>query len=320
MQRTHWTLLSLAVTAGMAAAASAEPIAHATGGKTLYRLDLATGNAIPSGPIGYRDVEGLALSPEGVLYAVADAGLSYFPGSTLQDVLLRLDSVHGAGSLVGALGLSGQGSPPYFNLDYGLAFTCDGRLWLTSDIDRRLWEVDPESGATRQVAVLPARISGLDGRGRMLYGFGVNGDDGQPVGDQGLWRIDPDRGEAVRLSTLRFEAPVFDAGLAFDSAGRLWATLDYLSPEVGIPPLRNDLVELDPVSGSVLGIRRISGTGEGYDTVQMEGLAISPPGACDEQVGTNDDIRPLSLLGGMLLCLMSLVVGMIGLRDLRRRG
>jgi hypothetical protein len=297
-------------------AAVAEPIGYAAGGdNNLYRVDLGTGQATRVGPMGFFDVEGLALSPDGVLYGVADAGTGQ-PGSALTDFLLRINPATGMATAVGPLGLVGQGTGAFFDLDYGLAFTCDGRLWLSSDTTTRLWEVDRFSGATRYIGETGARISGLAGYERELFGVSV-------VGNESLYRIDPETAQATVIGSLAMPNPLYDAGLDFDAHGRLWATLDYLSPPEGIPPLRNDIARLDPATGQRLETRTVLGAGSDIDTVQMEGLAIAPMAACRGNGGGGQTpVPPLPVPGPALplLALFGTFAAGMGLRRLRHQG
>ena len=304
-----WKRLLSAAALLLPACALADPVGYAVGSggpgfggsSTLYRLDLGTGAATLVGPLGYADVEGLSFAPDGVLYAVADAGQvceGLCPGS---DVLLRIDPESGAATLVGSLGLSAQG-----DLDYGLGTTCDGRLWLSSDTSTSLWEVNRFTGATRLVGSLGAPVSGLAGWGDALYGISV-------ADDLALYRITPDSGAATRLGALGLPFPFYDAGLDFDDEGQLWATIDYLTPPDDLPPdslLRNDVALLDPDTGAATLAGTISGAGSGIDTVQMEGLAIATGGGCgaappppDPSVASVplDDPRALLALSGLLV-------------------
>ena len=306
------------LTAGLMAllplAAGADPVGYATGDNQLYRLDLGTGQATRVGAIGVVDVEGLALSRDGVLFGVADAGTG-LPGSALTDLLVRIDTNTGTGTVVGPLGLMGQGTGTFFDLDYGLAFTCDGRLWLSSDTTSRLWEVDRFSGATSYIGELGARISGLAGRGHDLFGVSV-------AGDENLYRIDTETAQTTVVGSLAMPNPLYDAGLDFDAAGRLWATLDYLSPPQGIPPLRNDIARLDPATGQRLETRTVTGAGTDIGTVQMEGLALAPVAACrnggDDGGGDDDGVLPVPGPGLPVLALLGTLAAGLGVRRLRR--
>lgn len=292
----------------------AEPVGYAAGGdNNLYRIDLGSGQATRIGAMGYVDVEGLALAPDGVLYGVADAGTG-LPGSALTDFLLRIDPASGAATAVGPLGLMGQGTGAFFDLDYGLAFTCDGRLWMSSDTTGRLWEVDRFSGATRYVGDMGARISGLAGRGRELFGLSV-------AGNESLYRIDTENAQASVIGSLAMPNPLYDAGLDFDAQGRLWATLDYLAPPTGIPPLRNDVARLDPQTGARIETRIVLGAGSDIGTVQMEGLAIAPVAACPTGGGGGTLVEPIAVPGpGLpLLALFGSFAACLGLSRLRRQ-
>jgi hypothetical protein len=190
-------------------------------------------------------------------------------------MLVRLDKNTGAATLVGSLDIAGQGAGNNGNdFDFGLAFTCDGRLWMSSDSTGKLWQVDAGTGTATFVANTGHPITGLASRDNVLYGIG-----GQ--GDQGIYTIDLDTGATTSLATLtvpgnfRFQ----DAGLDFDADGRLWATIDY-NPQPGDnSPLvdRHELVEIDPRSGQALSVRQIGNVPRQTD---FEGLAISPP-ICD---------------------------------------
>ena len=88
---------SVLVPAGFAVA---EPLAYASGFDALYRIDLADGKATLLGEFGSAgagaligDVEGLAIAPDGTLFAVSDA----------RKTLLRVDPANGRATTVGEL-------------------------------------------------------------------------------------------------------------------------------------------------------------------------------------------------------------------------
>ena len=114
----RWLLASVIMLSPLPALAQAT--AYVSAWDTLYRLDLATGQASRIGNgIGFNDVEGLAISPQGILYGVADGTVG--SGSELTDFLVRIDTTTGAGTLVGALsGLSGPGPEQPARLRPGL--------------------------------------------------------------------------------------------------------------------------------------------------------------------------------------------------------
>ena len=251
----------------------AQATAYVSAWDTLYRLDLATARATVIGSgIGFNDVEGLAISPQGILYGVADGTAG--SGSEATDFLIRIDTTTGVGTLVGALpGLSGRG--PNNQLDYGLAFTCDGKMWASSDTTGLLWEVDPSNAAVREVGNTGAPLSGLGGRGKQLYGIGVQNGFGDR-NQQALYRIDPSNAQATRIGSLGINLTLSSSGADFDSSGTLWATLDSQPPDVDVP---SRLARIDLETGHAEVITSISGISQ---NVSVRGMAIAPPASCDD--------------------------------------
>lgn len=287
---TDWLLAGLTLLLPLTAVAA--PVGYAVGFDTLYRVDVANGQAVPVGPIGYSDVEGLAFAPDGTLYGVADAGVS--SGSGLSDLLIRINTSTGAGSLVAPLSaLAGIG--PGGNLDYGLAATCDARLWLSSDTTGQLWEINPGNGTTRLVGVMGQPISGLAARGNDLVGVSIGS-------TPALYRIDRQTAAATLAGPLNAGGIVDDAGLDYDAAGLLWASLDPEPAVIGA----SRIARIDPATGQAT----ISGN-VSVGAVGMEGLAIAAPGGCTA-TGTLDAF-PQPVPGPGLPALALLILGAGGL-------
>lgn len=269
--------LTLAFGLLLSAASGAQPFGYASGTDpdspglrdALYRVDLATGSTTRLGYVGFRDIDGLALHPDGSLYGAADGSAE--AGGT-SDLLARINAQTGVGSFVTHFaGLAGQGPGQGGQLDYGLAVTCDGALWLSSDTQGHLWRVDPATGALDRVVTGGPPLSGLAARGSYVFGVSV-----EP--DTSLYRYDIARKELVRVGPIAVLDRVFDVGLDFDAEGRLWALLDYLVPPDGLPRLaQNDLVEIDPDTARLISSKPITGAGSGLNRVQLEGLAVAPP-------------------------------------------
>ncbi len=231
----------------------------------LLSIDLATGATTAVGRIGFFDVEGLAVAPEGTIYAVADGNKT----------LITINPFNGHGTAVGGqngnLGLTGQGVGQFDSLDFGLTFSCDGSLWLSSDTTDKLWSVNRNTGKATLVGSLGKHMSGLAANADGIYGIGTTGDDG-------LYRIDI--GSATAAATvspsatrigagLGGQASSVDAGLDFDSSGVLWAILDHSPPENNRP---SDIVQIDLNTGAA---RFIATT-----LPEVEGLAIAPVRPC----------------------------------------
>jgi hypothetical protein len=279
---------------------------------SLYRINLESGVATRIGPLGFLDVEGLAVHPDGTLYGAVD-GTSVQGGGS--DLLIRINTETGAGTFAAALsGLAGLGPGLGGQMDYGLAATCDGRLWLSSDTLGHLWEVNRQDGSLRRVVQAGPKLSGLAASGNFLYGLALDT-------EESLYRIDTQTLAVTRIGGLGLPSRIYDAGLDFDASGRLWATLDYLTPPDGAQlVLRNDIAELDPLSGAILRRYPITGAGSGLNTTQMEGLAIAPP-SCEDRgtPGVGSAPKPVPLDSPLALLLAALALGGVGMLRLARR-
>lgn len=252
--------------------AVAAPLAYISAWNALYRIDLATATATPIGSgLGFNDVEALAFAPDGTLYGVADGTVG--SGSGLTDFLIRINTSTGVGTLVGPLsGLAGEG--PNGQLDYGLAFTCDGRLWASSDTTGRFWEINPRDGTTREVGNTLAPLSDIAARGNQLYAVGVRNGFGDAA-QQALYRLDPATAVATRVGSLQVADTLSSSGADFDLDGVLWATLDSQPPDVNRP---SRLARIDLMTGKADVIGPISGI---TDNLSARALAIGPPGDCN---------------------------------------
>lgn len=294
---TRWMMLPcLLALPGLVAA---QTIAYGAGLRDLYRIDLDAGGSNRAGaytqaPIVLPeviDVEGLAFSPEGQLFGVAD-GLN---------ALYRINTTTGRATRVGPL----SGLPTtQSGFDFGLTFTADGRLWMSSDTTKQLWEVNPSTGAVRLVGNLGVMISGLAARGNEVFGIGVTDTVTGPA-DQGLWRIDVETATATLVGRFADPFPVVDAGLDFDAQGRLWAVLDF-NPRPIKSFRTSELVRLDPATGAILERRVLSGLGND----DIEGLAITPPNLVP--TGTAPAALPVPTLGWAGLLVLGLLAGLAG--------
>lgn len=262
------TCLIAVVLCVVASPAGAAPVAYAEAFDTLYRVDLAAGTASEVGSNGrigvnsVNDVTGLSLSEDGSLYAVSD---------TLK-LLLRLDKSSGVATAVGNLGLAGQGVGQYDSLDFGMAFGCDGNLWLSSATTGKLWSVDPATAETSPIGNTGHTITGLAVRDGVLYGAGTRH-------DNFLYRIDTQTGEAQAIGSYGASVPAWinSISMSFDADGTLWAVLNYIPPEPGTSdyPDWSDLATIDPQSGEITIIGPITGNA-GLRGIGLRGFALGP--------------------------------------------
>lgn len=280
----------LAVSTAMALPAAAEPLAYAVSFNKLYRIDLGNGQTTVIGETGFNDVEGLALSPTGVLYGIVDS----------TKTLITIDKQTGRGNLIGSApgntGLTGQGVGQFDALDFGLAFTCDGRLWASSDTTGKLWQLDPVSGRATAAGNLGAHVTGLGANVDGLFGLGAQG-------DEGVFRINTATGAATKIGGLATGIVFADGGLDFDAAGKLWGILDYRPPDDNRP---SDIVRIDLTTGAA--------TFVSTTLPEMEGLAITPMPACRGPGGLGPSpYLAVPAMGGAARTLLALTVVLGGL-------
>lgn len=290
-------------------ALAAPPTAYVSAFNRLYRLDLVTAQATPIGHgIGFNDVEAIAFGPDGVLYGVADGTIG--SGSSATDFLIRIDTTTGVGSLIGQMtALEQQG--PNGQLDYGLAFTCDGKLWASSDTTGRFWEINPSNATTREVGNTGAPLSDITARGNRLFAIGVTRGFDNPE-QQALYRLDPATAQATRIGSLGLPDILSSAGTDFDANGQLWATLDSQPPDLN---RASRLAKIDLATGKATVVGSISGI---IDNLSARALAIGPAGACSSN-GTNGiglaTVPGPGLPALILLALMATLSGVWRLRQ-----
>lgn len=264
---------------------------------SLHRVDLATGQALKVGEVRvsesaapYADVEGLAMSPDGVLYGIDDAS------KTLVSIDVQ------SGRAVPVNGREGNtGLPRTTNFDFGLSFDCSGNLFASSDSRRSLYQIDTVTGAATLIGSeggLGAQISGLAGRLDGLYGIGSSG-------DENLYRIDTASGQATLVGPLGAGLQFTDAGLDFDAAGVLWGVADMTGASINGEP--SVLFRIDPATGAA--------TRTGATLIGVESLAIAEP-MCSAESG--EPVPPaIPALGGSGLTLLGALLALIALVALR---
>ena len=106
-------------------------------------------------------MEGLALDPDGNLWAVDEGTLSLFPLSKGNGTV-DSDAVR---PIVGLDALTGN--------DFGMTFTCDGELFVTSVADGALYQLEP-GGSANRIGNLGANISALAAYGKPTRLFGLS--------------------------------------------------------------------------------------------------------------------------------------------------
>ncbi len=272
----------------------------------LWRINLADGDAEYVGWTGrgdFIDIEGLAFSPDERLFGADDS----------TNTLVRIGT--STGNAIAVDGTVGNtGIPIGTNMDFGMTFTCEGELLLSSAATSELFRADVDTGELEMIGDMGVQIVDLATVGDVIYGIGLGTDRNGNTVAPDLYRVDAVNGSAERVGTLGDQArPYNQAGLAADAEGRLWAITDrnrvFGDSDTEARP--SDILRIDPDTGRA---ERIAET-----IVGIESLAITPPGACGSgdggrsEEGPDADAMPVPILSGggrwvMVLLLAGLAV------------
>ena len=301
---TLMTVLLLA----MPAAAAAAPVGYsvnsdAPDGDALHRIELATGVATPvsdlqvlSSTTGVRkDIEGLAFDSAGVLWAVDEDSFRLFQVNTLSGIVQSQGDVP----------ISGL-SDAYGN-DFGMTFTCEDSLYISSVSKQTLYRLDLDGSASPVGAVgaLGHNISALASWGKpaQLYGLGngLDGDGEYQADSRSLFSIDLETGQATKVGSVGAQvSDYFEAGLSFSSDGTLWALVDR-----GDEP--SQLLQIDKNSGEAISVIDMSSGG-------FESLAVASPGGCVAAAPRAEEaiaVPTLDALGRLLTLVLMLGTGLL---------
>jgi len=275
---------------------------------SLYQIDLATGSNLMRGELisgieSRLDTEGLAFSPDGTLWGIDDDSRTLFPINSVSGVIKFQDEIPLAGFKAGG------------GNDFGMTFSCDNFLYITSVITQTLYQLNMD-GSTKvigAVGALGANISAIAAIGTptRLFGLG-NGQfqDGSTDAPE-LYSIDTSTGTATLIGQLGAQAGEYNqAGLAFDADGTLWGITDRRIINDSIANLPSQILKIDVSTGSATLISETSEVG-------FESLAIAPPAACNIARITGHDeqaIPTLSSAGRLLAVFIMLLAGMSVLR------
>ncbi|MDZ7791798.1 MAG: hypothetical protein U5L08_15145 [Xanthomonadales bacterium] len=302
----------LVVSLAASVSAWAQPVGYAINSRgnfqdsskvfALWRIDLATGAETYIGWTGrgdFIDIEGIAFDSEGRLYGADDS----------EDTLLRIGTETGNAIPVGG-SVRNMGISTDISMDFGMTFTCEGQLLVSSAGEESLYIADTETGALESVGSLGAPIVDMATIGSTIYGIGLGTDgDGNQLAPN-LYRIDMTAPAAELIGPLGNGAsPYNQAGLAADESGRLWAITDRNRvANNSSSELPSEILRIDPASGAAT---RVAET-----IVGIESLAITPPGECSR--GTPQQALAVSALSIPALWLLALVVLAVATAPLRR--
>lgn len=237
---------------------------------SLYRIDLATGvhtrlgrvqTLTPNGSLIKKDVEGLAFAPDGTLYGVDDESLTLFAINTDNGGVILAQEVNISGIPFGG------------GNDFGLTFACDGNLYTTSTATTSLYRVGLD-GSTTLIGSSGITISAIAAFGNPVKLYGLS--NGFGTGARTLYEINILNGVATPVGQpLGPAADIYhQAGLAFDSAGQLWAMLDRRpNTSTEAAPLPSQVIRIDKNTGVATHSAFTAESG-------FESLAITVPRGC----------------------------------------
>lgn len=300
--RAHIAVLVLAVFCGPALAA--DIVGYSEAFDTLFSVDLTTrtaqeiGRATPPGSPRYSIIDGLTFSPDRKLYGISDAASV--------KTLLQINSGNGLAKPIGLLNLGTNQQ-----LDLSLAFTADGKLWLSSG-PGDLWQVNPANATVRLVGNLGVKITGLTSRGNTLYGAG-----GQ--GNNSLYLIDQASAQASLIGVYGSGIGyVTAASPAFDGSGQLWVILDYVPPPSGSTQAQWSDLARGGAGGTLANLGQITAPADSQSFsdlqfIGLRGFAISAPGAG----AASTDATPA--LARLELTTLALILVVLAGTRLRRR-
>lgn len=268
----------------------------------LWRINLATGEETYIGWTGredFVDIEGIAFNAEGNLYGADDS----------THTLVRIGTATGNAIPVGG-SRSNMGVPLGTSMDFGMTFTCDDRLLVSSAGTHELFEGDIESGRLEVIGDMGLPIVDLASIGNVIFGIGLGSDDsGSPV-IPNLYRVDPETATVELIGPLGDAvSPYNQAGLAADEEGRLWAITDrnrvFGERDTEANPSQILLIDPDTGQAQVMA-ETITG---------IESLAISSPLSCDARSGHFGQAHAIPVLSDtMRFVLMLSLLLLAGLR------
>lgn len=283
-----WRSVLLAVTLTASASLWAQPFGYGINSRgdftddekvgALWTINLATGEADREGReriANYVFIEGLAFGPDERLYGADD------DTNTLLVIGLQTGNAVQAGSPKRDNNM--RMAPGVY--DFGMTFTCDGNLLVSSDSNEHgqtLYSADIETGKLSPIGDLGASIVDMASIGDRIYGIGRGMDAAGNPKAPNLYLIDPEAPSAELIGPLGDEAgPYNKAGLATDETGNLWAVTDRRGTQSRNTSQASEILRIDPLTGTATKVAETRTASNGEALVGIESLAVSMPTACD---------------------------------------
>src|SRR5438445_181743 len=286
--------------------ANAAPIAYAEAvvpsafgnQASLFSIDLATRTATLVGPsvqnfgglvngLNPFNIRGLSYDPSGQLYAVAGD----------LKVLVKINRINGAATLVGPLNLSGPGAAND-GPDLSMTITCDGKAWLASGTTGNFWSVNLATGATTLIGTLSNNpITGLAAQSTAVLATGSQT-------NQKLYAVNTSTGATTLVGAYGgTDGAVHAISPGLDATGQIWAILNNIPPTL---ETWSNLATIAP-NGTLTKLGAITGPAS-LQQEGLTGLAITPP-VCTTSVDPPSTASAPTLSFNGLISLMLLMIG-----------
>lgn len=248
----------------------------------LVEIDLETGEYSSKGKIAdpFIGIEGLAISPAGVLYGADDNT------KTLVQIQTQQAQALAVGNLIENLGLGNNGE----SYDFGMSFACDGKLYMVTKANQSLYRVNHQSGKASLIGKTNHNFTSLAAKGDDLYAVAS--------ADHTLYKINRETAEATavgNLGDLGGGINLSGSGLAFDESGQLWMVIN-LRLSDPINPYPSRIFKVNTQTGKAT---RVAET-----LVGIESLAITAPTGCKNTHGNLEEVSINNRLGLLALALL----------------
>lgn len=247
----------------------------------LWRINLQTGVATrvvdtQRVPTGYLDLEALAFSGQGQLFGADDESKT----------LVRVGTVTGlASSVTPSSGNMGVTLVPA--LDFGMTFTCDDQLLVSSATEQSLFTADTAQGKLTRLGAagaLGVALADLAASADAIYAIDMGETSAGPTPEPALYRVSLDPVAVERIGNLGPAVlPYRSAGLAFDSQGQLWAVTN--RRDINAQDFRSQVLRINIETGTAEAVAETQVAADdavvdGQALVGLESLAIAPTSAC----------------------------------------
>ncbi len=263
----------------------------------LVLIDLETGEYESKGQIAdpYIALEGLAISPNGVLYGADDNTKTLVQINTAEARAFPVNNINQN---------LGFGAIPA-SYDFGMTFSCNDKLHMVVKDTQELYEVNTTTGKASLIGNTGHNFTSLASWGENLYSIAS--------GEFILYQIDQETAAATAvgsLGDLGGDIELAGSGMAFDEAGDLWMVVN-LRLSDPLNPFPSRVFKIDTTTGQAT---LVSET-----LVGIESLAITSPGGCGLGHG-GSGVEPVPINNPLVLLLMLVSIMSVGVIATRLKG